>query len=174
MEHHFDAEQEGRPPYEESPKAPHPSSGMASAALVLGIISIVTACCFYISIPLGALAILFAILSKEPSRPYLSQAKSGLVLASIGMAATVLLLALAFAVEVTYLDDQEFREQLEEYMDYFEEEYLPDQEPSDSPDAFRGYEDGIPGDSLPGSDGYYFDYTPYQETPSTEIPKGSV
>lgn len=174
MEHHFDADREEHSFYGESPKTPHSSSGMASAALVLGIISIVTACCFYISIPLGALSILFAILSKEPSRPYLSQAKSGLILSIIGIAATLLLLALAFVVEVTYLDDTEFRKQWEEYMDYFEDEYLPNEEPSDSFDGFKGYEDEMPGNPLPGNDGSYFDYTPYQKSPSPEIPKDAV
>ena len=85
-----------------------------------------------------------------------------------------MLLALAFVVEVTYLDDTEFRKQWEEYMDYFEDEYLPNEEPSDSFDGFKGYEDEMPGNPLPGNDGSYFDYTPYQESPSPEIPKDAV
>lgn len=175
MENQYYTEQGEPEGFENQPNDPAPSSGMASAALILGIVSIVTSCCFYISIPLGALAILFAILSKDPSRPYLSQARSGLVLAIIGMGATVLLLILAFVANVTYLGDSELREQIEDYMEFYDHDSDAPQEgePSDSFEYFRGYGDDGYGYNTPG-DGYYFDYTPYQEAPSTNLPEGSV
>ena len=50
------------PNFEE--QKPEPPNTFATASLVLGILSLVLCCCCYVSIPLGGLGILFAILSK--------------------------------------------------------------------------------------------------------------
>ena len=45
------------------------SNGFATAALVLGIVGIATGCCVYTGIICGALAIIFALLSRGGSWP---------------------------------------------------------------------------------------------------------
>jgi len=42
-----------------------PPKGMAVASLVLGIVGVVLGCSYYFGIPLGALAIIFAVLHKK-------------------------------------------------------------------------------------------------------------
>ena len=105
---HLD-DQKGAPP------SPAPS-GFASAALVMGVLSLVLCCCCYISIPLGGLGILFAILSKTSSQPMHGRAKSGLILSVIGLALTVLLTIAALA---SYTLSGDLQRQFHDYMEYY-------------------------------------------------------
>lgn len=74
------------------------SGGFANAAMVLGIISIVTAAIMTVYPPfiLGSLAILFAILSKGRAPKLAAQAKAGIICAITGLSVNVCIIAFSF------------------------------------------------------------------------------
>lgn len=76
------------------------SKKMETAALALGIISITTCSCLYISILCGALAILFALLSKGGACTMSSRAVLSLWLGIIGIAVTVLFFGVALGSSI--------------------------------------------------------------------------
>ena len=81
-----------------------PASPMAIASLVMGILSLVLCCCFGIgSIVLGALGIIFAILSRK-EKPMETMAKVGLGL-SIGGVIIGLIIAVFFFISMLTSDD---------------------------------------------------------------------
>ncbi len=67
-----------------------------AAALTCGVISLVTCTCFYGSYIFGALAILFALLSRGGQMKMSSKAKLGLILGVIGIIFTTLVTIAAF------------------------------------------------------------------------------
>ena len=71
---------------------------METAAMILGIVSLTTCSCLYISIVCGALAIIFASLSRGGGMTYGARAQLGLILGIIGLSATIILYGLSFAV----------------------------------------------------------------------------
>ncbi|WP_394522360.1 hypothetical protein [Lacrimispora sp. JR3] len=77
--------------YQEMPKQPVRSSqsNMALASLVMGIIGIVTSCC-YGGFIFGSLGIIFALLSKTEDR-FEGYAMAGLITSVIGIVLAVLL-----------------------------------------------------------------------------------
>lgn len=164
-------------PGEDGPqKQPSPSSfpgdrsfGMATAALILGIISLVSSCCFYLSIPMGALAILLALLSRGSLRKFSSQAKSGMILGIVGLAATSALLVSSLFL----LGDGRFREQLEDYMEYYSRDAYDSDQDEILEEFFEEPDEG-------GSDIYdnynegYFNPTPYREEPADQIPGDTI
>jgi hypothetical protein len=73
------------------------SASMTTAAKVLGIISIVTCTNLFISVVCGALAIMFALLSKGGELTMSKRAKVGLGLGIAGLVITVILYAISIA-----------------------------------------------------------------------------
>lgn len=103
------------PPYQ-----PPKSNGMATASLILGILSLVLCCCVYFSIPLGALAILFAILSRGSSRQMTGQAKAGLGLGIGGIVLTFIMILFTVIMMGTASLHQAMSEYMEDYYgDYY-------------------------------------------------------
>lgn len=121
--------------YEQGAVPPPPSgdnspSAFASASLVLGILSLVLGCCFYASIPLGGLGILFAILSKKTAVME-GRARAGLGLSIAGLILSILLTIVALFSFVSYTTRTGM--DIEEYMDrYFQEVYGEDAPDVDS------------------------------------------
>lgn len=72
--------------------AVHPKKGMAIASLVLGIVSAVFSCLWFISIPCAIIAIILGILANKAGK--IGMATAGLVLGIIGIVFTVLGLTL--------------------------------------------------------------------------------
>ena len=66
-----------------------------TASVVMGIISMVVLCTGVLSIPAGALGILFATLGKKPGVQRSNTAKAGLILSSFGMIAGILTVTIA-------------------------------------------------------------------------------
>ena len=111
-------------PYEQShPSSDYPSqpprngirsSLMARAALICGILSIVSCMVFYISIPLGAIAILLGLLSKGGANSVSSKAFGGMVCGISGIILTVFLYLISFTILMrSYGGFTRFYEQLE-------------------------------------------------------------
>ena len=75
-------------------------NNMATASLVMGILSLCSiCCCMLFGVVFGVLGIIFAIMSKKGERMD-SQAKAGLILSIIGVAATVLIIIFFVVIEV--------------------------------------------------------------------------
>lgn len=74
------------------------SQRMEIASLTLGIIAVSSCLCLYLSIPCGALAIILASLSRGGQMQYGSMAQVGLILGAIGLAFTIVIYGLSFAV----------------------------------------------------------------------------
>lgn len=80
---------------------------METAAMVLGIVSLATCTCLYVSIVCGALAIILALLSRGGQDCLSTHAKIGLGLGIAGLALTILLYATAFWVAFSTYGDLE-------------------------------------------------------------------
>lgn len=61
-----------------------PKNYMALASMILGILSIVTACCFFPGLVLGGLAVFFAALSRVDER-LSGQGRTGLITGIMGI-----------------------------------------------------------------------------------------
>lgn len=108
---------------------PHPgeAGGLPTASRICGIISFglgilsVTACCLgYLSIPLGALGILFAMLSRRIGKQMPPTCKSGIILSVIGIVVGLVMMATTIYITIT---DPQFWEQTQETMELYEEMY---------------------------------------------------
>ncbi len=90
-------------------------NSMATAAVVLGILSLILCYIFYLSIPCAALAIICALLSRN-SRSISGRGKVGLICAAVGM---ILSLALTISAFYTTLFTEEGRASLQYYYQYY-------------------------------------------------------
>lgn len=96
------------------------SNTMSIASMVLGIISVVTCTCIYLSFICGALAIILASLSRGGKMTYDSFAKAGLVLGIIGLAITVIFYAYSL---ILFFNDPHSLQNLEELLREYCEMY---------------------------------------------------
>ena len=86
--------------YQSYPPVYQEKNNMATASLVMGILSLCSiCCCMLFGIVFGVLGIIFAIMSKKGDRMD-GQAKAGLILSIIGIAVTVLVIIFFVAIEV--------------------------------------------------------------------------
>lgn len=74
------------------------SERMEAAAMTLGLIAILSCTCLYIAIPCGALAIIFASLSRGGGMTYGARAQLGMILGIVAVAFTLFLYGVSFAV----------------------------------------------------------------------------
>lgn len=83
------------------PPAPNKrSAGMETAAFVLGIVSLATCACIYTSVVCGALAIMFALLSKGGATSMSNRARYALILGLIGLISTIIMYTTTFAYAI--------------------------------------------------------------------------
>lgn len=103
------------------------SGGFAIASLICGILSLVFCCLGFISLALGAMGILFAVLSNRKGKPMSGMSVTGISTGIVGM-------ALGFFITIYYifaamlpimLQQPDFREQLDAL---YEEAYGMDME----------------------------------------------
>ena len=86
--------------YQSYPPVYQEKNNMATAALVMGILSLCSiCCCMLFGIVFGVLGIIFAIMSKKGDKMD-GQARAGLILSIIGIAVTVLVIIFFAAIEV--------------------------------------------------------------------------
>ena len=74
------------------------SDRMEATAMTLGLIAILSCTCLYISIPCGALAIIFASLSRGGGMTYGARAQLGLILGIVAVVATFFLYSVSLAI----------------------------------------------------------------------------
>ncbi len=109
-----------QPNYEKMDSTP---SGMATAALVIGILSIVTLCCSPLSVILGALGIIFSLLSRKGKARLQGNAMSGLVISVIGIILGILVTIGYIFYTIRMMGSEDFRQYLNEYEDIYGEDY---------------------------------------------------
>ena len=86
--------------YQSYPPVYQEKNNMATAALVMGILSLCSiCCCMLFGIVSGVLGVIFAIMSKKGDKMD-GQARAGLILSIIGIAVTVLVIIFFAAIEV--------------------------------------------------------------------------
>ncbi len=93
------------------------SGGFATASLVLGIVGLATGCCVYTPIICGALAVMFALLSRGGERTMSPRAKTGFGLGLAGVICGILLIVVSFIVVIVTFGG------FENYMEYYMETY---------------------------------------------------
>ncbi len=96
------------------------SNPMATAAVVLGILSIVFSAVFYLALPCAAIAIICAILSRD-NRPLSGRGKAGIICGAVGIVVSLALTISAFYVVFTTEDGRN-------YLQYYYEYYTGDTE----------------------------------------------
>ena len=77
-------------------------NSMATASLVMGILSLVCCCCSWVSVVCAALGIIFALLSRT-DEPMSGQAKAGIILSAIGIFLAVVFLLLFLALRLAFI-----------------------------------------------------------------------
>ena len=86
------------PVFAHIPQSPKIGTGFELAALVLGFLAVLSCTCIYASIVLGALAILFALLSRGGKMKMSSKAKLGLILGIVGIVLTIVFTVYSFHI----------------------------------------------------------------------------
>lgn len=85
------------------------------ASLVLGICSLLTICTAILPLPLGALGIIFAILSYRKGRHMDAMAITGIATSCVGLFFSLFMFGITFAMMPSMLRDQEYRDMLNRY-----------------------------------------------------------
>lgn len=101
MDQQFYNQQPYNQPYNSMPPRDRRSSSMETASLVLGLISLTTCSCLYISIACGALAILLGLLSKGGANSVTSKAQAGIIMGILGLVFTIVIYAASFAIAIS-------------------------------------------------------------------------
>ena len=134
-----------------SPPLHRKNNGFSVAAMTLAILSAIMFLFIYVSVPLGALAILFACLSRGNLRMN-GRAKTAAVIAAIAM--IVSSAATGYAAYRLYTDP-ELRETMQEMLDYYMQSYGGEE-------AISQPEDSSPDQSAPDKTDSY-DYNPWSD-----------
>ncbi|MBE5858876.1 MAG: hypothetical protein E7301_01960 [Butyrivibrio sp.] len=101
----------------------NPNVVMATAASTVGLISVALLLTVYLSIILGGIAVVLALLSRGSDKKLLPQAKRGIIFGTIGMAIGYFLLVQAF---VTFFTDPEARTIVNKYSEAISGQSLDD------------------------------------------------
>lgn len=87
-------------------------SSFATAALVMGILSLVSLCTVIGPLIFGSLGIIFAILSRRPGQKTAGEAIAGIVTSAIGCVISLIFVILIFVASFSMLTNPEYREQM--------------------------------------------------------------
>lgn len=139
------------------------TNGMAVAALILGILSILLTCSVFGSFVVGAIAIILAVLSKGYDKKLSPKSIWGVILSIIGMVlSTIMLVVYIILIVSTTFGSEEFNSIMENY-DYYNDgtyEYF-DNYPDEYYDVYPDeYYDDYNND-------YYDDYQNPDQSPDT-------
>lgn len=97
-----------------------PKNSLATASMILGIISLVTLFCVYPAFILGGIAIPLAILSRGKEHSLSSQARTGMITASIGVVASI---AVLIGIVVMMMNNSDFLQLFQNASEGIYEEY---------------------------------------------------
>nr|WP_296486447.1 DUF4190 domain-containing protein [uncultured Acetatifactor sp.] len=82
------------------------------AAAVCGLLSVTTSCTIVLSLPLGALGILFAILARRKGKKMNGTCTAGLVFSSAGLTFAVIMMIYSLVMLPVFMKDESFRNQI--------------------------------------------------------------
>ena len=85
----------------------------STASAVCGLLAMATGCTVVLSLPLGSLGILFAVLARRSKKKMSNTCFAGLALSCAGLAAAVTMLVYSFAMLPSLMKDEGFRSQLD-------------------------------------------------------------
>lgn len=83
------------------------------AAAVCGLLSMMTCFTIVLSVPLGALGILFAVLAHRKGKRMNNTCATGLIFSSVGLVSALLLILYTFIMLPTLMKNEAFRNQLD-------------------------------------------------------------
>ncbi len=119
-------------PYTPPPRSNRSANnGMSIASMVLGIASIVMCCTGILSLPLGALGLLFAVLTKRKGKAMSGMSIAGMVTSIVGLLLGIFMLVYLVVFSIMsedptfqneYLDplyEEAYGMDYEEFMEYF-------------------------------------------------------
>ncbi len=95
--------------------------GWSVASMISGVLSVICCCTGYSGIVLGLLAIVFAIISRRNLGYFDGMSISGLALGIIGF-----ILGLALVIAMYTMDEEVFRQYIEEFLKEYENSLDPD------------------------------------------------
>lgn len=99
--------------YNQPTHSPYKGRGFEYASLICGLISVTAVCTGLLSLPLGALSILFAILTYRAGKKMSSVSKMGIWLSCFGIGFSIITVIFTFATLPSRLKDETFRGQLD-------------------------------------------------------------
>lgn len=82
------------------------------AAAICGLLSITTSCTIVLSLPLGALGILFAMLARRKGKKMSGTCATGLVFSSAGLLFAVVMMIYSLVMLPALMKDETFRNQI--------------------------------------------------------------
>lgn len=130
---------ETRPEPQQTPD-PHPAypmrNGMETAAIILGILALLSGLFFSISIPLAAIGLLLALLSKGSRLRTTVKAKVGIVICTISLIFTAAMTVSALYTVRDYFHTEEFKELFEDYYEYYYDSDIDEDEIEDFLEEF--------------------------------------
>ena len=87
--------------------------GFLTASCLCGFLSVTMCCTGALSLPIGALGILFALLAYRKGKKLASQAVVGIVLSTVGMLSGIALIIYSFVTLPEMLQNEAFRSQVD-------------------------------------------------------------
>ncbi len=87
--------------------------GFMVASGVCGLLSITTCCTGFLSLPFGALGILFAVLTYRKGKRMNSTCVIGIVFSCIGIFTALVMIVYSFAMLPVFMENEAFRSQLD-------------------------------------------------------------
>ncbi|WMJ24358.1 DUF4190 domain-containing protein [Paludicola sp. MB14-C6] len=100
-----------QPPFQPQYQQPKEKKGMAIAALVLGICSIVFSCAWYLAIPAAIIGIILGVLGMKTSGK--TMAIVGIVLSAIGIICGIAFAVIGFAFAKEIMENPYFLKELQ-------------------------------------------------------------
>lgn len=82
------------------------------ASAICGLLSMTTSCTIILSLPLGALGILFAVLAHRTKKKMSSTCATGIVLSCVGLTTAVSMIVYSFIMLPSLMQNETFRNQV--------------------------------------------------------------
>ncbi len=115
------------------------NEGLEKASVILGIFALFSSMIFYLSLPLGALAIITALLSRGNGKVK-GRGRTGIIIGTVALSASVAFTGYTVAL---YMTNTEYRESVKNLVDYYMERYGLEPRPSAEQDPSQGQGGGL-------------------------------
>lgn len=96
------------------------------ASMVCGIISIVVCCCGFLSLPFGALSIMFALLARRSGKSMDGMCITGIVTSVVGIICGIAFLIITFGSTYATIEDPAYRDEMYDTMEEIYGEEMAD------------------------------------------------